>query len=284
MMDQRYVHPRAGLSGALIERIANCATLAGIRRSLTRHLPFPVLLSDVVDVVYATWLVDAERVQSFLPKGARLWVRDGRTPFTVLSYRHGHFGPALAGPLRRCFPSPLQSNWRLYLENPLPHAPDVPTVVFVKNVIDNVSYVLGTRVFSDSLPSHLSLRFSMEIAERSIALDLHPGAGSAPRLAMTLARQGSPSLPARFDAFGRTWEELVARLTLQDAAVVPRADLDAVALGTIRLPIDLDSVEPLALECSTLECPLLDALGGTSEAICFRVPKVRFEVLSDRLL
>ena len=284
MTDQRYVHPRAGRCGALIERIANCATLARVRRTLTRSLPFPVLVSDVVDVVYATWLVDAERAQRFVPERAMLWVRDKRTPLTVLTYRHGHFGPEFAGPLRRLFPSPLQSNWRLYLEQPLPRAPNVPTVVFVTNVIDNGLYALGTRVFSDSLPSHLSARLRLEIAERSIAVEIHPGAGSAPRLAMTLARNDSPLLPTSFDAFGTTWAGLVARLALQDAAVVPRDDLSAVALGTIRLPIDLDSVEPLALASSTLECPLLDELGGTPDAVCFRVPKVRFEVLSDRLL
>lgn len=284
MSNQRYVHPRPGATGALIARIANCPGLARMRRAVTGHLPFPILISDVVNVVYATWLVDAARVQRFLPSGASLWVRGGLTPFTVLTYRHGNFGPAMAGALRRLFPSPLQSNWRLYLEQPLPGAPNVATVVFVKNVIDSVFYALGTRVFSDSLPSHLCDCMRLALDEDRAIVDIQPGTGSAPRLGMSLRRGASPSLPPGFGSFGTSWREVCSRLTLQDAAVMPRADLGTVAIGTIRLPIDLDAIEPLALESESLDGPLLDEFGCASEALCFHVPSVRFEVLSDRLL
>lgn len=76
------------------------------------RLPFLTLHSDVRDVVYVSWLVDAAAAQKLVPAGVTLWQRDGKTPFTVLTYRHGHFGPALPGPLRKLLPSPLQSNWR----------------------------------------------------------------------------------------------------------------------------------------------------------------------------
>lgn len=284
MSDQRYVHPSGGATGALIERVANCSRLAHMRRALTRRLPFPRLVSDVVNVVYVTWLVDAGRVRRFVPPGASLWSRDGLTPFTVLTYRHGHFGPAMAGSLRKYFPSPRQSNWRLYLDEPLAGAPDVATVVFVKNVIDSMPYALGTRVFSDSLPSHLCAHMRIELDEHLARVVIQPGSGSAPRLAMSLRRNAKPALPRGFESFGSHWRDLCSRLTLQDAAVMPRADLGGVALGTIRLPIDLDTIEPLALERGSLECPLLDEFGAASEALCFHVPSVRFEVLSDRLL
>lgn len=284
MNDQRYVHPRPGAAGTLIERIANCGRLAQMRRTVSRGLPFPTLTSDVVNIVYATWLVDASRVERFLPAGATLWERGGRTPFTILTYRHGHFGPAIAGPLRRLFPSPLQSNWRLYLERPLRGAPDVATVVFVRNVIDNAVYALGTRVFSDSLPSHLCAQMRLELGESTAVVDIEPGAGSAPRLAVSMRRRASATLPAGFDAFGESWRDVCGRLARQGAAVMPRADLGAVALGTIRLPIDLDSIEPLAIVSGSVRCPLLDEFGCASEALCFHVPSVRFDVLSDMLL
>ena len=38
--------------------------------------------------------------------------------FTFLTYRHGHFGPRLLGPLRRLLPSPVQSNWRIHVRDP----------------------------------------------------------------------------------------------------------------------------------------------------------------------
>ena len=49
------------------------------------------------DVVYVSWWVDV-RHAPMPPPGHHYVVHAGRTPYTILSYRHGHFGPALAGP------------------------------------------------------------------------------------------------------------------------------------------------------------------------------------------
>lgn len=122
----------------VLERLANSQRLGRWRRTLMSHLPFAVLESDVTDVIYATWMVDVAKAAALAPAGARLWECEGKTPFTILSYRHGHFGPRLAGPARRLFPSPAQSNWRLYLAAPLPGGPAVPTVAFVHNVFSKI--------------------------------------------------------------------------------------------------------------------------------------------------
>jgi len=151
-MTNNYIHPTPGLPGRLLARLANSRRIAAARRAVFSRLPFLTLESDVRDVVYLTWMMDAATAQAMVPAGVRLWQRNGLTPFSILTYRHGHFGPALAGPARRLLPSPLQSNWRFYLEEP-------GKVYFVRNVMDRALHALGTRIFSDILPTHLPERF-----------------------------------------------------------------------------------------------------------------------------
>ncbi|ARU05761.1 hypothetical protein CCO03_14665 [Comamonas serinivorans] len=113
--DNRYRHPTTGRWGQALAAAMNHGGWARARRAVMARLPFMTLASDVHDVVYLNWLVPVAAAQSLAPPGLTLWQQGGWTPFTVLSYRHRHFGPAALGPLRRLCPSPRQSNWRLYL-------------------------------------------------------------------------------------------------------------------------------------------------------------------------
>ena len=282
-MHHTYIHPRPGVFGRWLGTLLNSRRWAAGRRALMARLPFPVLDSDVVDVVYLNWLVDASLAAAFAPPGARLWTHEGRTPLTILTYRHGHFGPRAAGPLRRLMPSPLQSNWRLYLAEPLGDAPHTPTVAFVYNVMDSLSYAAGTRLFSDALPSHLPLRFEFEVNAQAIRIDIEAGTGSAPRLSARVARTGDEALPAAWHGTFTDWRDAVERLASQHAAVV-EAPGAGVEFGTIDLPVDVASVEPLGLDLASLACPLLETLGAEPAALCFRLPRVRFSALSERLL
>jgi hypothetical protein len=36
---------------------------------------------------------------------------------SFLTYRHGHFGPRRFGPMRHLMPSPIQTNWRIYVRD-----------------------------------------------------------------------------------------------------------------------------------------------------------------------
>lgn len=280
----RYVHPTPGVARWFAERIANSPILASARRATVGRLPFPVLASDVVNVVYATWLVSAARVRSWMPPGTVLWEVEGLTPFTILTYRHGHFGPRSAGPLRYLFPSPLQSNWRLYLKTPVPGVPDCPTVIFVKNVFDSTLYTLGTRVFSDALPSHLASRFALSVQSDEIAVSIEPGEGSAPTFSARFEWASNEFLPAAFRPFGSTWREAATRLALQDAAIVPVPSIDRLAVAMISLPVNTQSLKPIRLRSESLHCPLLQELGAQGEPLCFLLPSVYFQALSERLL
>jgi hypothetical protein len=268
-----YRHPRPGLAGRLLARLLNARGPARLRRALFARLPFLVLRSDVRDVVYVTWMVDAGAARALLPHGLPLWERDGKTPFTVLTYRHGHFGPARAGPLRRLFPSPLQSNWRLYLAEP------AGSVYFVGNVMDSAAYVAGTRLFSDVMQTHLPARFAHGRAGEAFRTVIESGQGSAPALAHDVVPAARVLPPAFARAFG-SWEQAVAMLACQDLALGWSDRLERLMQARIALPIPLDKVQAMA-PVGEVECALLERLPPAGAPLCFLVPAVRFSVLSE---
>lgn len=132
-----FKHPRNGFFGRTFTRLANSTKIAAVRRAVTSRLPFPVLKSDVRDVVYMNWMVDTEHVKRWVPRGLELWSSNGLTPFTILTYRHGNFGPSALGPIRRLSGSPIQSNWRLYLQKSDETEFPERTVLFVKNIMNS---------------------------------------------------------------------------------------------------------------------------------------------------
>ena len=287
-MNHLYTHPYKGPLGNGLAKLLNSRRIARYRRALMSRLPFMTLDSDVVDVVYMTWLVDETLAAPFAPPGARLWSYQGRTPLTVLTYRHGHFGPRWMGPLRRFMPSPLQSNWRLYLAEPLSDAPPIPTVAFLYNVMDSLAHVAGTRLFSDALPSHWPAGFDFRVTPHEAIVNIAPGDGSAPRMAARAVRAGDAVLSPPWSGMFNGWSDAIVRLASQHAAVVEVPTADGApgrsALATIDLPVDVASVEPLLLDTHTLDCPLLQRLDADPEALCFLLPSVRFSALSERLL
>jgi hypothetical protein len=75
----------------------------------------------------------------------------------------------------------------------------------------------------------------------------------------------------------------VALLACQDAALGWAGRLGKFVLSHIDLPIPLDAVEPL-VPAGPVACSLLDALPADGKPLCFRVPRVRFRVLSERVI
>jgi hypothetical protein len=260
--------------------LANNGPVRRIRRRLFALLPFPVLRSDVRDVIYANWLVPLDRLQPHLPIGTSVFAPDGQALVTVLTYRHGHFGPEWAGPLRRLFPSPLQSNWRAYVTRVDGQAPAKATVLFLRNIFDSLVYALGTRVFSDALPSHQAAKFELSVDPDAVVIDIDGGTGSAPAMRLTARAHGSQQVPERFQKLGMADGELLAKICLQDAAL---AETDAgLAEAWIDLPIDLAKIQGLETAGYT-PGELLKDLGAIEAPWCFRIPAVRFTVLGETL-
>lgn len=276
-----YQHPSDTLFGRMLPRLLHAPRWTWLRRALSRRWPMPALASDVRDVVYVSWWVDVRHAPT-PPSGHHYVVHAGCTPYTILSYRHGHFGPALAGPLRSLMPSPRQSNWRWYLRRD--DAPDGPPVVlFDRNVMDQLPFVAGARAFSDAMQPHLSTRF-----EHAVRTDgrgntrIEGGQGSAPELYLQWQAAAGWEDAAWTAAFGGH-QALLRFLTCQDEAIARTCDCRW-ASTRIALPVEIDRLQPLQLE-GELQCPRLQALGvNLTEGLAFLLPRVPFRVVSERLL
>ena len=97
---------------------------------------------------------------------------------------------------------------------------------------------------------------------------------AAPRTVAALADAGA--------AFGGHQAPL-RFLTCQDEAIARTCDCRW-ASTRIALPVDLDSLQPLRLE-RELQCPRLQAMGvALASGLAFRLPRVPFRVVSERLL
>ncbi|WP_322005494.1 DUF2071 domain-containing protein [Paraburkholderia tropica] len=284
MFDNAFVSPWPGALGAISERLVGCPTLLRTRRALFSRLPFMQLASDVRDIVYCTWAVDAARIAALVPPGVELVQRDGKTLFTILTYAHRHFGPALAGPLRRLFPSPLQSNWRFYVEAFGGVETTAPTVLFVKNILDDPLYAIGSRLFSDALPSHLARRFAHRADDGRYVTSIESGRGSAPEFRCEAQRTPTRALTPALAPFFETWESAVEWLCLQDGALSRVEDCERLAHALIDLPIDIATAQPLETAAGAVQGAFLERIGATGEPFCFVVPGAAFRVVSERVV
>lgn len=278
--DNRFISPRPGLLGRCFTTLLNCTALLRLRRQLFTRLPFLKLVSDVRDVVYLNWLVDTHKVEHLLPQGLRLWQHNGRTVLTVLTYRHGGFGPELAGPMRRFFGAPLQSNWRLYLEDGVQCE---SSVLFLSNIMDTALYVAGARLCSDALPTHLADRFQHECTGDGYTTKITGGQGSAPDIRYAVSRSSRYELPGTFTGLFSGWNEAVGFLALRESAVARLADRNQLAVAGIELPVDITTVVPLELQGAP-ESRALQDIVGDAVPFCFAVPQVKFRVLWEHLL
>ncbi len=161
-------HPGRGMAGRALEVLANSRLL----RAYCEWLPPLAFLSDITDVIYVNYLVEAERLEPFVPAGLELQHlgRAGRYAlFTHLTYRHGHFGPRLLGPLRRLLPSPVHSNWRIYVFDP--HS-GMRGVYFVTNAVASTPHALAARLLSEGMPMHVFRNAAVQAGDE-------PGGGAA---------------------------------------------------------------------------------------------------------
>ncbi|WP_236621790.1 hypothetical protein [Luteimonas huabeiensis] len=240
----------------------------------------PKLASDVRDVVYLNWWVAARHAPP-APPGFRYVERDGRTPYTVLTYRHGGFGPEIAGPLRRLAPSPLQSNWRWYLQRE-GDAAGAPVVLFDRNVMDSALYVLGARAFSDAMQPHLSARFTHVCSPEGCATRIESGDGGAPSLRAELAAADDWGDALWAPAFGGR-DAALRFLACQDEALAMTVD-GRWAATRIELPVALADLRPLRC-VGRVDCPRIEAFGAGAQApFAFLLEQVPFRVVSERLL
>jgi hypothetical protein len=263
-------HPWSGIVGRMLDGMANSRLL----RAYCEWLPPLAFLSDITDVIYVNYLVEADRLEPYVPAGLELQ-RIGRGSryalFTHLTYRHGHFGPRLLGPLRRLLPSPVHSNWRIYVYDP---NTGLRGIYFVTNAITSTLHALAARLLSEGMPMHALRRGVVQVGEdHACRVRLDPGDGSGPDLEAVLGH-GDAVLP------GPPWNEcfdsyhaLLAYCVPQDRAFSSQPWYGRITRQEIRLAIPLESCEPLTGE---VRSGAAAEFVGDAVPLCFRVGRVAF--------
>lgn len=265
-----WLYPRRGVLGYLLDLLAN----SRLARAYGEWLPPVAFASDITNVIYVNYLVEAERLEPLLPWGLelqRLGPGGKYAFFTHLTYRHGHFGPRLLGPLRRYLPSPVQSNWRIHVRDPQTGRLGI---YFVTTAINSLWHALPARFLSEGIPMHVAQHG--EVVARpdgSFQVRLDPGAGSAPDLAMRLRPCPKPQLsPPWSDCFD-SFDAMLAYCVPQDRAISSQPWYGRVTRQEIELGIPLEICQPLAGEVVSAAA---QAIAGPARPLCFHVPQVAF--------
>lgn len=263
--------------GALFTWLANLRVL----RAVCSWLPVVDFRSDITDVVYVSYVVPAERLTAWIPPGLELQLlgpKRDRAMFSFLTYRHGCFGPRMAGPLRRLFGSPLHTNWRTYVRDP---RTGTEGIYFVTQGIGALLQALGGRIMAEGLPMHLLGAADLRrAADGAIEVVLEPGGGSAPDARIAL-RPGPRELPASFREVFDDYDAFLAYTVPQDRAMSTQPWLGRTTREEIDLGIPLASCEPLAGRVDSRAAAAI--VGDDAEPVCFRVPAVPFQFVGEHV-
>ena len=235
-------------------------------------------MSDITDVIYVNYLVVAARLEPLVPPGLelqRIGPEKRHALFTFLSFRHGHFGPRLLGPLRALLPSPIQTNWRIHVRDPRRGREGI---FFVTSAIANTLNVVGARLMAEGMPMHVFASAELRSESGSFVLKLDPGCGSAPDAEAKLrpAAPGAASGPWSA-AFG-SWKEMLTYAVPQDRALSTQPWRGRITRQEIRLDIPVESCEPLEGKVSSRAAA---GYVGDAEPFCFRVASVKFRFDSE---
>jgi hypothetical protein len=271
----RWRHPGRGPIARLCDVLAN----SRLGHAIFEPLPELSMKSEIIDVVYVNYLVPADAVAALVPPGLELQkLGDGRSAlFTFLSYRHGHFGPTLLGPLRRLFPSPTQSNWRIHVLNP---RTGHRGIYFVTNAITSTALALAARLMTEGMPMHvLGRATTMTHTDGVLRLTLAAGAGSAPDAELALRPlDAPPRLEGAWAECFTDYRDFLAYCVPQDRALSSQPLRGRISRQEIDLGIPLDACTPLA---GTVSSSAARAIAGASDPLCFHVASVSFTFSSE---
>ncbi len=266
----RWRHPGRGPIAWLVDRLAN----SRLASAFLEPLPELAMRSEITDVVYVNYLIDARAAEAYVPPGLelqRLGPDGGYALFTFLTYRHGHFGVAALGPLRRLFPSPVQTNWRVHVTDPnTGHR----GIYFVTNAIASTPLALAARLMTEGMPMHVLARGTLDrAADGAIAIALDPGTGSAPDATLALAPCEVPTLTGAWAECFADHRALLAYCVPQDRAMSSQPLRGRISRQEIDLGIPLDACRPLA---GTVTSRAATAIAGDAVPLCFHVRDVAF--------
>jgi hypothetical protein len=260
--------PRGDLAGGMLDMIAN----SRFGRFCCEFLPAVGFSSDISNVIYINYLVEAHRLEPLVPEGLELQrLNGGYALFTFLTYRHGHFGPSLFGPLRQLLPSPIQTNWRIHVYDP---QTTQQGIYFVTNAIDSTFHAIPARLMAEGMPMHALRKGDLFASnDGTYELLLDPGDGSAPDAMAKLRTAATQSLHDPWDKCFKSYRDFLAYCVPQDRAMSSQPWHQWVTRQEIDLGIPLEICEPLEGEVVSRTAR---AIVGDVTPLCFRVARVTF--------
>lgn len=271
----RWEHPSRTALGQVSDLLANNHLL----RAFGERCPGFSLVSEVTNVVYISYLVEASRLRPLVPAGLQLQCigpNCDKALFTCLTYRHGHLGPPWVGPFRSLLPSPIQSNWRIYVTSP---SNSHDGVYFISTSISSTTHALAARFFAEGLPMHVPQHSELEGGSNgSVSVALEPGAGTSPDLHATLTPSPAKSLPKSWYSCFLDYDGFLGYCVPQDRALSCQPWYNSWTRQEIVLEIPLQSCVPLT---GVVFSNTIQVLVGDGEPVCFLVPKVNFRFISE---
>jgi hypothetical protein len=272
-----WIHPHRKFFASFLNWLAENR----LARAYGEYVSSLAFISDITNVIYVNYLVEAERLIPLVPWGLelqRLGPRGEYALFSHLTYQHGNLGPRLLGPLRRFMPSPIQSNWRLYVFDPQTNHEGV---YFVTTAMNQAPPAIFARLLSEGLPMHL-LEKAEVIArsDNSFYVCLDPGTGTAPDLRVILNSASTPLLSPPWNACFNSYHDFLAYCVPQDRGMSSQPWYGRVTRQEIELGIPLDICEPLLP--ASLVSKAAQAIVGDAQPLCFRVPQVTFRFHQEK--
>jgi len=264
-----WVHP-GGPSALPANMLAN----SRLARALCEPLPVAAMASTIVDVVYVNYLAPAHELAPLVPRGLeiqRVGAEHDRAVLSFLTYRHGHLGPARLERFRRFLPSPVQSNWRVYVTDPRTGRRGV---YFVSTAVNQIAYALGGRLLCEGLPMHLLRQASVGTRDGGRRVDLHldPGTGSGPDADGEFLVADTPGTGPWRPAFA-SYPQMLAYVVPQDRALSVQPWHHRVTRQEITVDISSEGCVPLV---GAVRSRYAQALVGDLEPFSFLVRHVDF--------
>lgn len=262
--------PRPGVLGSLATIAANSRVV----RAVCELLPGVPFDSDITDVVYINYLIDADRAEALVPPGLELrrLGPDGRYAlFTLLTYWHGRLGPRFARGTPAPLPSAIQSNWRIHVRDPRTGNIGIS---FTTNAAGHPVVSLGGRLMLEAMPMHLLARAELSREpDGCLRLMLHPGSGSGPDVGARLCPTTDRTLPSPWDECFADYGEFLEYCVPQNRAMASQPWYGRISRQEIRLDIPLSDCAPLAGEVHSYAAA---ELAGDALPLSFHVPRVAF--------
>jgi hypothetical protein len=262
--------PYTAQRGRVVDLVANSRFL----RTLCEYVPVVAFRSEITEVCYVNYLVEASKLTALVPEGLELQRLgdDGNSAlFSFLTFRQGHCGPRWLGKWRRFCPSPMQTNWRIYVRDP---RSGKQGIYFVSTACDNLLVALGARLFCEGMPMHLLHAGSIAGDKAGqISLYLASGTGSAPDAQANLQVVNQRPAQGPWSRCFASYEAMLAYCVPQDRAFSSQPWYARVTRQEIALDIPLASCQPLA---GDVYSQTARQFVGDATPFCFSVAEVNF--------